>query len=80
MKPIQRRTLATIASLWLGTLGFAGGGRAQSAPAASGKTYVTSWFGGAVSVVDLQRGTVLSTIPVGVQDHNVFLSPDQKFA
>lgn len=46
----------------------------------AGKLYVTSWFGGEISVVDLERGGVVKTIPVGVHDHNVFLSPDRSTA
>ena len=47
---------------------------------ASGKVYVTSWFGGVISVADLETGEIIRTVPVGVQDHNVFLSPDQQVA
>lgn len=46
----------------------------------AGKLYVTSWFGGEISVIDLNRGAVTKTIGVGVHDHNVFLSPDRSAA
>lgn len=57
-------------------------GWAQVKPSGSsnGKLYVTSWFGGVISVVDIETKQVSATISVGVQDHNVFLSPDQKSA
>ena len=42
-----------------------------------GRLYVTSWFGGVISVVDVASGAVTGSIPVGVQDHNVILNPDQ---
>lgn len=42
-----------------------------------GKLYVTSWFGGVISVVDVASGELTNSIPVGVQDHNVVLNPDQ---
>src|SRR5713101_1363272 len=51
--------------------------RAGPPEAMQGKLYVTSWFGGVVTVVDLGKGRTLNTVPVGVQDHNVFLNPDQ---
>lgn len=52
-----------------------------NAPApGGGKVYATSWFGGVLSVVDLATRQVMSTIAVGVQNHNVMLSPDQKSA
>ena len=53
---------------------------AKRIPDAQGKLYVTSWFGGAIHVVDLARGEAVRTIPVGVHNHNVFLSPDKKAA
>ena len=59
--------------------GYGNEAQAQSAPLTQGKVYVTSWFGGAVSVIDLESSRVTTTIPVGVHDHNVFLSPDRKF-
>ena len=42
-----------------------------------GRLYVTSWFGGVISVVNVASGAVTASIPVGVQDHNVVLNPDQ---
>ena len=46
----------------------------------AGRLYVTSWFGGVVSVVDLKAGALRQTIPVGIQNHTVFLAPDRKTA
>ena len=45
-----------------------------------GKIYTTSWYGGVISVVDTETWTETKRIPVGVHDHNVYLSPDQRFA
>ncbi len=41
---------------------------------------MTSWFGGTISVIDAATREVAATIVVGVQDHNVALSADQKSA
>jgi YVTN family beta-propeller protein len=59
---------------------FSSGPSAQSRSSVPGKVYTTSWFGAMISVVDLGSGKAVKTIPVGVQDHNIFLSPDQKTA
>jgi len=59
---------------------FSSGPSAQSRSSVPGKVYTTSWFGAVISVVDLGSGKAVKTIPVGVQDHNIFLSPDQKIA
>jgi YVTN family beta-propeller protein len=67
-------------SKYVGLPGFVANTRTQATPLATGKVYVTSWFDAAISVIDLSQGRVTTTIPVGVQDHNVFLSPDKKFA
>ena len=50
---------------------------ASDAVEQQGKLYVTSWFGGVISVVDVASGEVTNSIPVGVQDHNVILNPEQ---
>ena len=71
----RRATLAT--GLAAGAaIPFSAGARAQSTPLGAGKLYVTSWFGAAISVVDLAKGETVKTIPVGVHDHNVYLSPE----
>lgn len=55
-------------------------GEAQPPAKIGGKLYVTSWFGDWISVVDLDAGKVTGQIKVGMKNHNVYLSPDQKFA
>lgn len=53
----------------------------EQAPASlKGTAYVTSWFGGVVTAIDLASGSSARTIPVGVHNHNVALRPDQKQA
>jgi DNA-binding beta-propeller fold protein YncE len=42
-----------------------------------GKLYATAWFGGAVSVVDVAARKMTVNVPVGVQNHNIILNPDQ---
>lgn len=71
-KPLLLSVMLTLASI-IAPITAVG---AESAPR-SGKLYVTSWFGNALSVIDLEQGRVVKTIPVGVHDHNVFLSPDR---
>ena len=68
----------TAALLAPASAAYTADGDATDLPA--GRLYVTSWFGGVVSVVDLRGGTLRRTIPVGVQNHNVFLAPDRKTA
>jgi YVTN family beta-propeller protein len=51
---------------------------AQAPTPLKGTAYVTSWFGGAVTIVDLSGGSPERTIPVGIHNHNVTLRPDQK--
>ena len=59
-------------------LGFGtGSARAADEEPGQGKLYVTSWFGGVVTVVDVASRRVTARVPVGVQDHNVVLNPDQ---
>lgn len=77
---LSRRT-ALAAALGAGaSLPFCGSAGAQPAALGAGRLYVTSWFGNAISVVDLAKGKAIKTIPVGVHDHNVFLSPDRREA
>jgi YVTN family beta-propeller protein len=45
-----------------------------------GRVYVTAWFGGVLSRVDLDAGVVGPPVQVGVLNHNVFLTPDRRFA
>jgi YVTN family beta-propeller protein len=54
--------------------------QSAAAPPLAGRLYVTSWFGGVVSIVDLATGELRKTLPVGVQNHNVFLAPDRATA
>jgi YVTN family beta-propeller protein len=52
----------------------------STTPTPQGKLYVTAWFGGVVDIIDAETRKVQRSVPVGVQDHNVFLSPDQSKA
>ncbi|WP_434011226.1 YncE family protein [Methyloceanibacter sp.] len=74
----RRAALAVLAAG--AALPLRGTAMAQPMPVGAGRLYVTSWFGAAISVVDLARGEAVKTIPVGVHDHNVFLSPDRSAA
>jgi YVTN family beta-propeller protein len=69
-------------SLALAALSIAASASAQpdAVLETGGKLYVTSWFENSVSAVDLRNRAVETTIPVGTQDHNVFLSPDRTTA
>jgi len=52
---------------------------AQARTPLKGTVYVTSWFGGTVTIVDLAGGgSAERTIPVRIHTHNVALRPDQK--
>jgi DNA-binding beta-propeller fold protein YncE len=53
---------------------------AQAPSPLKGTAYVTSWFGGVVTAIDLAAGAAAKTIPVGIHNHNVALRPDQKQA
>ncbi len=70
-----RHALIVVASL----LSLSSGAAGQQAPI-QGKLYVTSWFGGVVSVIDLSKRAVTEEIRVGVQNHNVVLAPSQSHA
>src|SRR5262245_26761876 len=50
---------------------------ATDTSAFQGKLYATAWFGGAVSVVDVAARKMTVNVPVGVQNHNIILNPDQ---
>jgi len=50
---------------------------AMDMSAFQGKLYATAWFGGAVSVVDVAARKMTVEVPVGVQNHNIILNPDQ---
>jgi YVTN family beta-propeller protein len=52
--------------------------RAQAPTPLKGTAYVTSWFSGVVTAIDLGTGSAERTIPVGIHNHNVALRPDQK--
>jgi len=41
------------------------------------RDYATAWFGGAVSALDVAARKMTGEVPVGVQNHNVILNPDQ---
>ena len=58
-------------------LAFASVCQAADPPTGEGKLYATSWFGGVISAVDVATRKVTAAVPVGIQNHNIFLSPDQ---
>ena len=64
--------LATAATIAIGSASYA-----ADAPAFQGKLYATAWFGGVVSVVDVATRKMTANVPVGVQNHNIILNPDQ---
>lgn len=71
--------------LWLAIALLVIGGSPSNANAAEpprvpGKVYTTSWFGGELCVEDTETWTEVKRIPVGVHDHNVYLSPDRRSA
>ena len=70
MKTFDHPYIVVAAAFCVCMAGYGNGAQAQSAPLTQGKVYVTSWFGGAVSVIDLESSRVTTTIPVGVHDHN----------
>lgn len=45
-----------------------------------GKIYTTSWYGGEICVIDTETWAETKRIPVGVHAHNIYLSPDKRFA
>ncbi len=67
----MRQVLAAIA---LATSPLA---HAADAPGGQGKLYATSWFGGVISTVDAGTRKMTGTVPVGIQNHNVALKPNQ---
>lgn len=68
------KTLPFIALIALATSPLA---NAADAPGGQGKLCATSWFGGAISIVDVETRKMTDAIPVGVQNHDVALNPNQ---
>lgn len=82
---LRQPRILWLSAVWLTialltTRGLPTNAKAADPPPVSGKVYTTSWFGGELCVVDTETWTEIKRIPVGVHDHNVFLSPDKKSA